>query len=177
MAAMFAIELLTKSPLYGRQLHSRGRISKMSLSVSVLNCSMDKILIRKKSRGKILPRIEWSEDDGWLHKIAENYGREITGDTLIELALMGRAVGVELFDDDSEDIHLGFNFLLVQRQEHINQLDRDFEFVDFAAVNLNACDPREALVLSEVMTLMGVENPYDMGNQTNDRFFDTENAA
>ena len=176
MVTMFAYELAAKTPYGERSVAARGAISGFDISVTVLSAGMDKILLRRSSRGKKLPRVAWGETGRWMRQDAIDLAMEISGDAEVEETLLGRALAVELWDDDEREIRVGFNFLFVSRGMDSMAATSEWEFVPFEKINLEQFDSREALVLSEALSLMGIENPYD-NNEAAEEFQDRNHFA
>lgn len=163
MAAGWSMELLTGVGFGGRPipLKSAQKIE-FVMSVTILSRDMSQVLVRKSPRGDRLPRVVLQNSDSWIAEVATQLAREATGDSSAELALMGRPLSVELWDDDPQAIKIGLNFLAIARSTDTTSPNSAWCFKEFTALDLNGMDPREALALSEMLTTMGIANPYDL---------------
>jgi hypothetical protein len=111
----------------------------------------------------------WDESDAWITKFSVQLARDVSGDHSAELALMGRPLSVELWDDDPDGIGIGLNFLAIARGVDATPQNSAWCFKNFSSLNLNQLDPREVLALSEMLTTMGIENPYDMQGEDDEK--------
>jgi hypothetical protein len=172
MAAGLALELLLKKGIMGRSLHSRTHLPvTFAVSVTVLSRDMDRVLITKQRCGNVLPRQPVKADDeDRFNQLALQLAVHITSDQTAEIALGGRALAVEFWDDGEEEIIIGFNFLAIARSDHEISADPDWEFVPFSQLNIGALDPRESLALSEMLTIMGIDNPYEIPPEDSTHF-------
>jgi hypothetical protein len=169
MAAGFSIELLTGVGQSGRPLPVRVKNEiQFVVSITVLSASMDQVLIRREKRGDILPRVMTENSGDRMASVALSLAADLTGDGSVEMALLGRPNSVELWDDDLDRVRVGLNFLVIARSTDLIPKDQTWVFVPFHKLNLNAIDPREALALSEMLTTMGIDNPYDMKDGESD---------
>ena len=172
MAAGLALELLLKKGVMGRSLHSRTQLPvTFSVSVTVLSGDMDRVLIRKQRRASVLPRqaIE-PDDEERFSQVALQLAAHLVSDQTTEIALGGRALSVEFWDDGAEEIVIGFNFLAIARGAYEISADKDWEFVPFSQLNIDFLDPRESLALSEMLTIMGIDNPYEIPPEDSSHF-------
>ncbi len=165
LAAGLAFELLTGRGLGGRPLpaRSRSRVS-FAVSVTILAPSMDKVLLNRSRRGSLLPRINLQDSAHSVYLEAKRLSRESSGDDAAELALLGRPLAVELWDDDPEHLVVCLNFLAISRTEggDAPQTSANWTYVDLDQLDLNRMDPRECLAVSEMLSIMGFANPYDL---------------
>ena len=165
MAAAFAHEVLTKRGAAGRQVASRWNSKiEFSVSVTLLSAEMDHVLLKRKKFGGSLPRAVLEESSGSMLEVAQKIARHTSKDQTTEIALSGRALSVEIWDDDPELLMIGFNYLAISRETFAERLDGDWKLVEFSDLDLNRHDPREALALSEMLSIMGISNPYDMSD-------------
>ncbi len=163
MAAGWSMELLSGVGFGGRPIPAKAaKRPEFVISVTILSRDMNQVLVRKNPRGDRLPRVALQNSDSWIADIAFQLARDVSGDAAAELALMGRPLSVELWDDDPQAIKIGLNFLGIARGTDVTAPHSDWCFREFTELNLNAMDPREALALSEMLTTMGVANPYDL---------------
>lgn len=163
MAAGYALELLIGQGINVRPLPCRSNLSiSYSVSVTILSNDMGRVLRKKTSRAHILPRITVSaEAPGRFVDAARKLACEVTGDESTEIVLWGRALSIEIWDDRDHELEIGFNFLAISR-ETCSLDDDKWEFEDFSQLDLNRIDPREALALSEMLSIMGIKNPYEL---------------
>ncbi|MEI6834911.1 MAG: hypothetical protein WCL28_13050, partial [bacterium] len=167
LVAGLALELLLKKGIMGRSLHSRTQLPvSFAVSVTVLSDDMEKVLVRKQRRGKILPRQVIDDDDmvRFSH-LASQLAAQTSGNQSTEIALGGRALSVELWDDMAEQVIIGFNFLAIARGLNSMAADSSWEFLPFSQLNIDGLDPRETLALSEMLTIMGIDNPYEISSE------------
>jgi hypothetical protein len=78
--------------------------------------------------------------------------------------LLGRPLAVELWDDDPKHLTIGLNYLAIARVSeglHDNVGD-GFRYVELMKLDINHMDPRECLAISEMLSTMGFQNPYDL---------------
>lgn len=172
LAAGLSLELLLKKGLMGRSLHSRTQLPvSFAVSVTVLSDDMEKVLVKKQRRGKILPRqvIEDDDMDRFSH-LASQLAVKISGNQSTEIALGGRALSVEFWDDGAEQVIIGFNFLAIARGLNLISTDSSWEFLPFSQLNIDGLDPRETLALSEMLTIMGIDNPYEISSVDSSHF-------
>lgn len=170
LAAGLALEILINRGIAGRLINARvvGDVS-FAVSVTVLSSDMEKVLIKNNVRGRVLPYVVLSSDvDRRLVDVAKNLACSETDDPSIELALNGRPLAVEIWDDDQKNICIGLNYLCIARSTNeVGEWQSSFIFTEFNRINLNLLDVREALSLSAMLSIMGVKNPYDHeSNQT-----------
>ncbi len=169
MAAAWSLELLTGMGIGGRPIPAKsGLLSEFVISVTVLSRDMNHVLVRKHPRGDRLPRQILQSQATWITHVPSALAREVTGDPTAELALMGRPLSVELWDDDPKSIKIGLNFLAIARGTDVVPASSEWCFKEFAALNLNSMDPRETLALSEMLTMMGINHPYDLQQSEED---------
>lgn len=171
LAAGLALEMLINRGIAGRTVHARvvGDVS-FAVSVTVLSADMEKVLIKSSLRGRMLPYVALSSDvDRRLVDVAKNLACSEADDHSIELALNGRPLAVEIWDDDPKNICIGLNYLCIARSANeVGGGQGAFIFTEFNRLNLNMVDVREALSLSAMLSIMGVKNPYDPdSNQSN----------
>jgi hypothetical protein len=170
--AGLALELLLKKGIMGRSLHSRTQLPvSFAVSVTVLSDDMEKVLVRKQRRGKILPRHVIDDDDmvRFSH-LASQLAAKTSGNQSTEIALGGRALSVELWDDMAEQVIIGFNFLAIARGLNSVAADSSWEFLPFSQLSIDGLDPRETLALSEMLTIMGIDNPYEISSEDASHF-------
>jgi len=172
LAAGLSLELLLKKGVMGRSLHSRTHLPvTFAVSVTVLSGDMDRVLIKKQRRGHVLPRQDVKPgDEERFSQLALQLAVHLTSDQTTEIALGGRALSVEFWDDGDNEIVIGFNFLAIARGAHEISADPDWEFVPFSHLNIGAFDPRESLALSEMLTIMGIDNPYEIPSEDSTHF-------
>ena len=172
LAAGLALELLLKKGLMGRSLHSRTELPvSFAVSVTVLSDDMEKVLVKKQRRGKILPRLVIEDDDmDRFSQLASQLAAQACGNQSTEIVLGGRALSVEFWDDGTEEVVIGFNFLAIARGLNIIATDSSWEFLPFAHLNIDGLDPRETLALSEMLTIMGIDNPYEISSEGSSHF-------
>jgi hypothetical protein len=162
MAANWSIELLTGRAVQNRPVIVRtSRPIEFVISVTILSREMNHVLLRRHRGGERLPRQALHDTTDWIADVARSIAWDVTGDSGVEIALMGRALAAELWDDDPQAIKIGLNFLAIARGLAVAPSGSPWSFEDFAALDLNTMDPREALALSEMLAIMGVANPYD----------------
>ena len=165
MAAAFAHEVLTKRGVGGRPVPSRWKAKvEFAVSVTLLSAEMDHVLLKRKKFGGSLPRAVLDESSGSMLDVAQKIARHTSKDQSTEIALSGRALSVEIWDDDPELLIIGFNYLAISRETVAERLEAGWQLVEFSDLDLNRHDPRESLALSEMLTTMGISNPYDMGD-------------
>lgn len=168
LAAGMALELLTGIGQGGRPLAARARANvSFSVSVTILSCDMENVLVRTSRRGHLLPRERLDEMDDAIHMVALRLSRHTCGDGATELALLGRPLSIELWDDDPEQMIIGLNYLAIARSEDSHGIKtlEGWHYVQLNELNLNAMDPRECLALSEMLSIMGFSNPYAMDEE------------
>lgn len=169
MAAAFAHEVLTKRGVGGRQVPSRWKTNiEFAVSVTLLSAEMDHVLLKRKKFGGSLLGAVLDESSGSMLDVAQKIARHTSKDQSTEIALSGRALSVEIWDDDPELLVIGFNYLAISRETVAQRLDGDWQLVEFSDLDLNRHDPRESLALSEMLTTMGISNPYEMGDDRNE---------
>ena len=170
MAAALSLELLTGMGFGGRPITAKtSRNIRFLISATVLSRDMNQVLVRRHPRGDRLPRMVWDESDAWITKFPVQLARDVSGDHSAELALMGRPLSVELWDDDPDGIDIGLNFLAIARGVDATPQNSAWCFKNFSSLNLNQLDPREVLALSEMLTTMGIENPYDVQGEDDEK--------
>ena len=172
LAAGLGLELLLKKGLPGRALHAGTRLPiGFAVSVTILSGDLEHVLIKKKSRSKLLPRrvVNLSERERFEH-LALKLAVSIIKDQSAEVVLGGRALSVEFWDDVGDEVIIGLNYLVIARGSLESNDDSDWGFVPFSGVKIDGLDPREALALSEMLTIMGIENPYEMSSQAMSHF-------
>jgi hypothetical protein len=163
MAAGFAVEIITGSGMYGRALPLKTKAEiNFAVSVTLLSSSMDAVLLRCKKRGYRLPRALLDENMGSISSAAHSLSWTTSGDETAELALLGRPLSVELWDDQDDAITIGLNYLAISRDPESRPGSGEWEFTEFKKVDLKAMDQRECLALSEMLSTMGIINPYEM---------------
>jgi hypothetical protein len=172
LVAGLALELLLKKGIMGRSLHSRTQLPvSFAVSVTVLSDDMEKVLVRKQRRGKILPRQVIDDDDRYrFSHLASHLAAQTSGNQSTEIALGGRPLSVELWDDMAEQVIIGFNFLAIARGLDSMAADSSWEFLPFSQLNIDGLDPRETLALSEMLTIMGIDNPYEISSEDASHF-------
>jgi hypothetical protein len=172
LVAGLALELLLKKGIMGRSLHSRTQLPvSFAVSVTVLSDDMEKVLVRKQRRGKILPRQVIDDDDRYrFSHLASQLAAQTSGNQSTEIALGGRPLSVELWDDMAEQVIIGFNFLAIARGLDSMAADSSWEFLPFSQLNIDGLDPRETLDLSEMLTIMGIDNPYEISSEDASHF-------
>jgi hypothetical protein len=164
MAAGFAMEVLLGRGAFGRPVSCRTHKNVLfSVSVTILSDNMESVLLAQGLRGGILPRkIIDPENCERLIDVAHELACTASGDPSTEIALSGRALSVEIWDDTDHELQIGFNFLFISRNTPVAEFGGAWQFVGFSKLNIDILDPREALALSEMLTIMGVKNPYEM---------------
>lgn len=172
MAAGLVLELLLKRGLIGRVVYAQAKQPIVfSVSVTVLSSDLEKVLVSKDRRGFILPRRHVPDDvSDPFSKLALTLAGEITGDDACEIALDKRPLSIEIWDDRDDMLEVGFNFLVVSRNLSSIDSHSKWDFLDFPQLNLAELDRREALLLSEMLTIMGFDNPYDLKNVSSSKF-------
>lgn len=172
MAAGLVLELLLKRGLMGRALYAQAKQPIIfSVSVTVLSSDLEKVLVSKERRASILPRRHVPDDaSDRLSKLALTLAGEVTGDEACEIALDQRPLSIEIWDDRDDMIEVGFNFLVVSRNFRSVDSHSKWAFLDFSDLNLARLDQREALLLSEMLTIMGFDNPYELKKGTTRKF-------
>jgi len=163
LAAGLAVEVLSKNGIMARPLFSSSKATvTFSVSVTVLSSDMGKVLVKNSATGKVLPRRYVCDDDQErLSVLALQLAREFMPDNQLEIVLDGRPLGVEFWDDHETEITIGLNFLMISRSS-CAPMGSDYLFRDFRQLNIEDLDPREILILSEMLTIMGIKNPYDI---------------
>jgi hypothetical protein len=172
LAAGLSLELLLKKGLMGRSLHSRTQLPvSFAVSVTVLSDDLEKVLVKKNRRGKILPRQVIEDDDveRFAH-LASQLAAQTSGNQTTEIALGGRALSLEFWDDGEDQVIIGFNFLVIARGSNSIAADSSWEFLPFSQLNIDGLDPRETLALSEMLTIMGIDNPYEISSEDSSHF-------
>lgn len=165
LAAGLAVELLTGAGVGSRPVPAatRAQIS-FAVSVTILSPSMDQVLVSSSKRGAQLPRLSLDGVAGSVYGAAQELSRAASADPTAELALLGRPLSIELWDDDIHKITICLNYLAISRSvDATRSIEvKEWRYVDLQTLDLNSMDPRECLALSEMLTTMGFENPYDM---------------
>lgn len=163
LAAGLAVEVLSKSGIMARPLfsHSKAEVT-FSVSVTLLSPDMGKVLVKNNTAGNSLPRRYVCDDDeDRMPSLALQVAREFLPGNELEVALGGRPLAVEFWDDHTNEITIGLNFLVIARSP-CELAVSDYVFRDFSQLNIEDYDPRETLILSEMLTIMGIKNPYDL---------------
>jgi hypothetical protein len=164
MAAGLAMEVLVGQSVFGRPVSCRTKkIYGFSVSVTVLSDDMEHVLTSRSQKGRLLPRIMIDlESSKKLVDIAHELACLSALDQTAEIVLSGRALSVEIWDDADNELHIGFNFLAISRNTPAMNPSHAWQFTQFSKININKLDPREALALSEMLSIMGIKNPYDL---------------
>jgi hypothetical protein len=168
LAAGLAIELITGQGLGGRPLAANTKTGiSFAVSVTVLSAAMDQVLVNSSKRGFILPRIVLDELSESIYTEAQKLSRKVSGDETAELAMLGRPLAIELWDDDLDQISICLNYLAISRSSDAAESKHNhaWKYVDLKSLKLNEMDSRECLALSEMLTTMGFANPYDMSGE------------
>lgn len=161
-AAGIAVELITGGGIYGRPLPARSSLPiKFAVSVTLLSSSMDEVLLRRVSQKVRLPRKIIESESGTISSMAHTLSCAVSGDSSAELALLGRPLAVELWDDFDDQITVGLNYLAISRAENPVRDSLEWEFTSLKNIDLRTFDQRECLALSEMLFKMGVTNPYE----------------
>lgn len=172
MAAGLVLELLLKKGLMGRVLSAKVKQPMIfSVSATVLSSDLEKVLVCKERRSFILPRCPVPDDESHrFSQLALTLAVETTGDQACEMTLDQRPLSIEIWDDRDDMLEVGFNFLLVSRNLSSLESDSKWHFLDFSELNLAQLDQREALLLSEMLTIMGFDNPYELKKDSARKF-------
>lgn len=163
MAAGLAMEVLLGRSVFGRPVSCRAHKNVVfSVSVTILSDDMEHVLISRELKGCMLPRkIIDTENSKRLIDVARDLALISCGDHTMEIVLSGRALSVEIWDDDDHELRIGFNFLAISRNTPHLDSGGAWEFIEFSKLNIDVLDPREALALSEMLSIMGIKNPYE----------------
>ncbi len=164
MAAGFAMEVLVGQGVLGRPVSCRTHKNLVfSVSATVLSDDMEHVLVIRGHRGPMLPRkIIEVENCKKLLDVAHELASISCGDPSTEIVLSGRALSVEIWDDADHELQIGFNFLAISRNTPVMDVGDAWDFIEFSKLNIDLIDPREALALSEMLSIMGIKNPYDI---------------
>jgi len=167
MAAGLAMEVLVGQSVFGRPVSCRtNKNIGFSVSVTLLSDDMERVLTSRGQKGFLLPRIMIDlESSKKLIDVAHELAWSSSLDETAEIVLSGRALSIEIWDDADHELQIGFNFLAISRNTPVMDSGHPWQFIEFSKININILDPREALALSEMLSIMGIKNPYDL--QTN----------
>lgn len=164
MAAGLAMEVLVGQSVFGRPVSCRTHKNcGFSVSVTLLSDDMEHVLTSRTQKGFLLPRITIDlESSKKLVDIAHELACSSSLDQTAEIVLSGRALSIEIWDDADHELQIGFNFLVISRNTPVMDPGHAWQFTEFSKININKLDPREALALSEMLSIMGIKNPYDL---------------